>query len=148
MFKSYIILLVSLISVLPTVLHARAMVPDAPVMGFKLPRFGENTYKLWTLEGKEGNYVSSKQVDIVDMLLTTFSGDESVALETRIESPEASVWIEQSKATGSKFIVVQGKDFIIMGRNWEWDGSEKRVTINQDVRVTLMGDSLTNILGS
>lgn len=124
------------------------MVPDAPVMGFKLPRFGENTYKLWTLEGKEGNYVSSKQVDIVDMLLTTFSGDESVALETRIESPEASVWIEQSKATGSKFIVVQGKDFIIMGRNWEWDGSEKRVTINQDVRVTLMGDSLTNILGS
>ena len=64
---------------------------NAPVSEFSLPKFGENGFKAWDLSGKSGRYVSNERIDIEQLRLRLFSGDEAARVEVTIESPQAVV---------------------------------------------------------
>ena len=62
-----------------TVIHSRLvaeMIPNAPVENFRLPMFNEEGYRAWDLRGAKGTYVDGTHVDVVDMKMRVFSGDE------------------------------------------------------------------------
>ncbi len=115
-------------------LEAR-LVPDAPVLDFKLPMFGQNGYKTWELRGREGRYISEEQIDVLGMNLRLFSGDANLKVHTTIESPAATMLVNESRAEGKSEIKITGNQFQIEGENWRWEGDTRTVTVDKNVKV-------------
>lgn len=115
--------------------ESKSFVPDAPVIKFKLPMFNKEGFKVWDMQGDKGTYLSDEEVEVETMLLHIFSGDEETVVEATVESPQAMLLIKQDRAYGSEEIEVEGARYYLTGREWEWNGTHKRMTINKDVRV-------------
>ena len=109
---------------------------NAPVSEFSLPKFGENGFKAWDLSGKSGRYVSNERIDIEQLRLRLFSGDEAARVEVTIESPQAVVNPQQEQAGGKSFLYVHGPGYSVTGRDWFWDDRAKTLKIGRDVQVT------------
>jgi hypothetical protein len=121
------------------------MVPNAPVENFRLPMFNEEGYRSWDLRGAKGIYVDGTHVDVIDMKIRIFSGDESNDVLTEITSPSAAVLLTENKAIGQDTILISSKDYKITGQNWTWDGDNDSFTIEGEVVVTFfegIGDIL------
>lgn len=127
--------------------HAQKMVPDAPVLNFKLPMFGEDGYKTWDLQGEEGLYISPEELEVEKMTLRIFATGDPVEPQTLIESPHATIYPQRSEATGKQaiYITERGGTFAIFGRDWLWNGREHTITIRRDARVTFR-ESLGSII--
>ena len=117
------------------VLEAR-LAPDAPVLDFKLPMFGQNGYKIWELRGREGRYVNDERIDVVGMELRLFSGKADLKVHTTIESPAATMLVSQSQALGKSEIKITGNQFQIKGEDWKWTGGSRTITVDKNVRVS------------
>ena len=117
---------------------AQKMVPDAPVKNFKLPMFGEDGYKKWDIQGKEGKYISAEQLDVIAMILRLFASGDPIEPQTVIESPSATIYPKLSEAAGKEaiFITERGGNYSIYGRDWRWNGQKDTITIKRDARVT------------
>lgn len=111
------------------------MIPDAPIKNFRLPLFGDNGYKEWELRGLEGHYISEGEAQVDGLDLLVFSGDEEMALESRIRSPEAFIEFELSRASGQSSLFMTGPGFEIEGSDWIWEGKEKRLRVFRNARV-------------
>jgi lipopolysaccharide export system protein LptA len=120
--------------VLVVSLHAQ-MTPTAPVKDFRLPRFGDNGYTQWVLQGGQGIYDSAEQIRIKEMALRVYSGDERMALELTLDSPEAKLLLKENRADSESSIVIVGANFKISGVGWSWDGLTKEVEVKYDVLV-------------
>ncbi len=121
------------------------MVPDAPVINFRLPMFGDDGYRIWDLRGKQGLYVNENRVDVVDMHLLVYSKEVPNLVETEILSPRASMLIQENRAVGDQTITVLGDNFEVRGQRWSWDGDENRVVIDERVKVTFF-EELSGII--
>lgn len=121
------------------------IIPDAPVIDFKLPMFGENGYKIWELQGDEGRYVNAGRIDVINLKLRVYSGDESLALDTTIESPKAIMLVRRNRALSNDSIRMLGANYEIMGTDWIWEGSNRTLSVKKNVRVNF-NDTLTDIL--
>jgi len=131
-----------------TAVHSRLvaeMIPNAPVENFRLPMFNEEGYRSWDLRGAKGIYVDGTHVDVIDMKMRVFSGDEANDVLTEITSPTATVLLTENKAIGRNTILISSKDYNITGQNWTWDGDNDSFTIEGEVVVTFfegIGDIL------
>lgn len=121
------------------------IIPDAPVIDFKLPMFGESGYKIWDLQGDEGRYINAGRIDVINLKLRVYSGDESLALDTTIESPKAIMLVRRNRALSNASIRMFGSDYKIMGSDWIWEGSNRTLKVKKNVRVNFQ-DRLTDIL--
>lgn len=109
--------------------------PTAPVKDFRLPRFGDNGYTQWVLQGGQGIYDSAEQIRIKDMALRVYSGDERMALEMTLDSPEATLLLKENRADSESPIVIVGANFKISGVGWSWNGLNKEIEVKYDVLV-------------
>ena len=121
------------------------IIPDAPVIDFKLPMFGENGYKIWDLQGDEGRYINAGRIDVINLKLRVYSGDESLKLDTTIECPKAIMLIRRNRALSNASIRMLGSNYEIMGSDWIWEGSNRTLKVKKNVRVNFQ-DRLTDIL--
>jgi hypothetical protein len=115
------------------------MVPDAPIQHFRLPMFGENGYKKWELKGLKGHYHSEEEAIVEGLELVVFSGDADLWVENRIKSPRAVINLKESLAEGKSSLFVVGPGFEIQGRNWTWNGAERKIIVRESVRVSFAG---------
>ena len=111
------------------------MTPSAPVQNFRLPRFGENGYTQWVLQGGKGIYDSAEQIRIEEMALRVYSGDERMALEMTMDSPEATLLTTESRAVSDGPIEIVGANFKVSGVGWTWNGLTKEIEVKFDVVV-------------
>jgi lipopolysaccharide export system protein LptA len=111
------------------------MTPSAPVKNFRLPRFGENGYTQWVLQGGKGIYDSAEKIRIEDMALRVYSGDERMALEMTMDSPEATLLTKENRAVSDGPIKIVGANFKVSGVGWAWDGVTKEIEVKFDVVV-------------
>ena len=51
------------------------MTPNAPIQNFRLPRFADNGYTQWVLQGAQGIYDSEEQVRVEGMAMRVYTGD-------------------------------------------------------------------------
>ncbi|MGJ8654085.1 MAG: LptA/OstA family protein [Opitutaceae bacterium] len=131
------------------------MTPNAPVKDFRLPRFGDNGYTQWVLQGGKGIYDSPEQVRIEDMGLRVYTGDERMAVEMTMDSPEATVLVTEHRAVSESTIEIVGANFKISGVGWTWDGKTKEIEVlydtvvefTQDISGTLSGELATDTDG-
>lgn len=112
------------------------MTPNAPVKNFRLPRFGDNGYTEWVLQGAKGIYDSAEQVRVEMMAMRVYSGDERMALELSMDSPEATLRLKENRAYSKGAIEIVGANFKISGVGWEWSGETKEIVVKEDTVVT------------
>lgn len=111
------------------------MTPNAPVKDFRFPRFGENGYTQWVLQGERGIYDSDEQIRVEGMALRVYSGDERMALELSLDSPQATLHLKENSAYSESAIEIIGANFKISGTGWEWAGETKEIVVKEDTVV-------------
>lgn len=111
------------------------MTPDAPVKNFRFPRFGENGYTEWVLQGAKGIYDSEAQIRVDEMALRVYSGDERMAKELTLDSPQATIRLKENRAFSEESIEIMGANFTISGSGWEWVGDTKEIVVQADTVV-------------
>ncbi|MGZ0655568.1 LptA/OstA family protein [Coraliomargarita sp. W4R72] len=112
------------------------MTPNAPIKNFRLPRFGDNGYTQWVLQGAQGIYDSDEQVRVKGMAMRVYTGDERMAVELSMDSPEATLRLHENRAQSDSAIEIVGANFKISGIGWEWSGETKEIVVKQDTIVT------------
>jgi len=117
------------------------MRPDAPIMNFRFPVFGDDGYKIWELRGAEGRYISDEEGLILGLDLKTFTGGDAMELENRIRSPRAHIHFPTATAEGESTLYVTGANFEISGADWRWEGKKRHLVVKGGARVVL-NDSL------
>jgi lipopolysaccharide export system protein LptA len=111
------------------------MTPNAPVQDFRFPRFGENGYTEWVLQGEQGIYDSEEQIRVEGMALRVYSGDERMALELALDSPEATLRLQENRAFSEGAIEIVGANFEITGVGWQWSGETDEIIVKADTVV-------------
>lgn len=111
------------------------LVPDAPIVHFRLPMFGEDGWKTWELRGESGVYVNENRIDVEQMQLRLYRGGEDLFVETIIQSPLATLFPRDDLARGAGELVIDSATYQISGRDWTWNGVENRVDVRKDARV-------------
>ena len=112
--------------------------PTAPVKKFRLPTFNAEGFRTGFLTGEEALIVSAGQIDIKEMHLSTFSGDEAGTLETTLLAPVATVRVqerEQIRVEGKQSVRLVRPEVDATGQDWEYDHQNKRLLIRSDVHV-------------
>lgn len=111
------------------------MVPSDPVLDFRLPRFSDKGYSQWVLRGGKGIYDGPEQIRVEKMSLHVYSGDERMALEMTIDSPDAMFLLQENRAVSESPIEIVGSNFKVSGVGWAWDGTNKEIEVKSDVVV-------------
>ena len=109
--------------------------PHAPVRDFKLPRFAENGYTEWVLQGSSGQYVNPELIHISDMALRIYSADERMLRELALESDFAALQLQENTARSQAPIHIEGVNFNVAGTGWIWNGSAAEIEVLSDVLV-------------
>lgn len=109
--------------------------PSGEVLDFRLPRFSDNGYPQWILRGGKGIHDNSQQIRVEEMSLNVYSGDERDALEMTIDSPEATLLVEENRAVSNSTIKINGSNFKVSGESWNWDGDQKEIEVKSNVTV-------------
>lgn len=112
------------------------IVPDAPVENFRLPMFDDQGHRIWDLRGAEAHFISEDRIDVIGMNLRVFSGGEDERVRSRIQSPEATVFIDRNEARGDRSIEVTGDNYRATGKSWSWMREANRIVIDEEVEVT------------
>ena len=105
------------------------MTPNAPVKDFRLPRFGADGFTDWVLQGVRGLYDGVEQVRVEGMSMRVYSGDERMALELSMDSPKATLRIEENRAYSDNTIEITGGNFNISGVGWVWSGETGKLLL-------------------
>jgi hypothetical protein len=111
------------------------MTPNAPVQNFKLPRFGDEGFTQWVLQGERGIYDNAEQVRVDGMVLRIYSGDERMVQELSLNSPQATIRVQENRAFSEGPIQIDGAHFEISGTGWEWTGAPKEIRVAAAARV-------------
>jgi len=111
------------------------MTPNAPIKDFRLPRFAENGFTQWVLQGASGIYDNDEQVRVEGMAMRVYSGDERMALELSMDSPEATLRLHENRGYSEAPIKIVGANFTISGIGWEWSGDTKEIVVKQNTVV-------------
>lgn len=110
--------------------------PNAPIKNFRLPRFGDNGYTQWVLQGASGIFDREEQVRVEDMSMRVYSGNERMALELSMDSPQATLHLQENRAYSDESIEIVGANFKISGVSWEWSGESGEIVVKSHVIVT------------
>ncbi|MBI3886411.1 MAG: LPS export ABC transporter periplasmic protein LptC [Opitutae bacterium] len=113
---------------------------NAPIINFRLPTFTPDGHREWLVRGSEARFASQDQVDISELTLSIFRGDDTDKVETMILAPSARVLPGESVVTGEDTIRVINDDFEVTGVKWRYEHKQKRVTIAKNVRVTFRAE--------
>ena len=124
-------LTVSLIFCVTASLYSQ-MTPIAPIKNFRLPRFGDNGYTQWMLQGEQGIFERDEQVSVKQMAMRIYSGDERMALELSMDSAEGILSLQENRGYSESPITIVGANFKISGIGWEWSGDTKEIIVKQD----------------
>ncbi|KAJ8135952.1 hypothetical protein OY671_010835, partial [Metschnikowia pulcherrima] len=113
---------------------------NAPIINFRSPTFTPDGHREWLVRGSEARFASQDQVDINELTLSIFRGDDSDKVETMILAPSARVTPSESVVTGENTIRVINDDFEVTGISWRYEHKQKRVTVAKKVHVTFRAE--------
>ena len=113
---------------------------NAPIINFRLPTFTPDGHREWLVRGSEARFANQDQVDINELTLTIFRGDDTEKVETMILAPSARVMPSETVVTGENTIRVINDDFEVTGISWRYEHKQKRVTISKSAHVTFRAE--------
>lgn len=109
-----------------------------PAKNWVLPLFTDKEgYPVMTLRGSEAHAVGVNRIDITDLNIFAFSGDAIAHVDTILLSPAAQFFPDTKRASGDKSVRFIRDEMEVTGERWTFLQAEKRVLIDQNVRVVL-----------
>lgn len=105
-----------------------------PVQNFKLPTFTPEGYRSMLLRGSSAT-VAPGAINLTDMNLTLFSGDQASTVETVILSPVATASPDSGRVSGADTVRMIRDDLEITGTGWSYDHRQKKVSITRNARI-------------
>jgi lipopolysaccharide export system protein LptA len=65
------------------------------------------------------------------MAMRIYSGDERMALELSMDSPEGTLFLQENRGYSESPIEITGANFKISGTGWEWSGDTKQIIVKK-----------------
>ena len=125
-------------------LHAQAPAPaastpaftPAPAINWVLPIFTDKEgFRSMTLRGSEVR-PAGKSIAVTELHITIFSGQANAQVDTILMSAEAVFSPKENLARGDKSVRLIRDDIEVTGVGWRYDHTTKKVSLEQNVRVT------------
>ena len=124
---------------------AAPALPDSPAVNWVLPIFSDKEgHRLMKLQGTEVRPVDGR-VAITNLMITTFTGDASAAVDSILLSPRAVFSPKDHTARGEQTVRFIQDDVEVTGTRWAYEHAAKKVSLEGDVRVTFRA-RITDIL--
>lgn len=118
----------------------RAAAPaPTPVVAknWSLPLFTKEGYRTMTLRGTEARTISADRIDIVDLNVTTFTGDADAKVESILLCRElASFFPGEKLVRGTSNVRLVRDDIEVTGEEWTYDHNAKKVSLARHARIT------------
>jgi hypothetical protein len=124
---------------------ARRVSSPSPVVNFSLPIFNDEGYHSMLIRGAQASLRNPARIELTDMTLTVFSGDESRTPETILLSPLALVFPGEERVEGPGALRLVRPDLELTGADWSYDHGAKKILINRRSRI-VFPTSLTHLL--
>lgn len=113
-----------------------AVVAASPAVNWVLPIFTDKEgFRSMTLRGSEVRPVG-RSIAVTDLMITIFSGDASSQVDSMLLSPAAVFSPKENRAGGDKSVRFIRDDIEVTGLGWTYDHAAKKVSLQQEVRVT------------
>ena len=90
------------------------------VTQFRYPKFSENGFIEWVLEGNSGTY-SESNISIEALRLRIYSGDQSARSLSNITGDNCTFDSDTQVATSDDSISIKGSGFDLLGNQWTYD---------------------------
>lgn len=134
--RAFTFLLLAL-SPLTGLAQSSAVTANAPITNFKLPVLNDEGIRSSLLRGTEARYINASQIDLVGMQYMTFIEDGSNKIDTTLMAPTASVFIVNNKVKvqGEEGVRLVRDDLDVSGTHWTYDHAQKKITLDENVRV-------------
>lgn len=111
-----------------------------------LPLFTKEGHRSMTLRGTEARTISADRIDIIDLNITTFTGDATTKVDSILLCRElASFFPNEKLVRGDSSVRLVRDDIEVTGENWTYDHAAKKVSLGRNARVTFK-TSLPDIL--
>ena len=108
----------------------------APAVNWVLPIFTDKEgFRSMTLRGSEVRPVG-KSVAVTDLSITIFTGDAKAQVDSMLLSPAAVFSPKENRASGDKTVRFIRDDVEVTGLGWTYDHVTRKVSLQQNVRVT------------
>jgi hypothetical protein len=108
----------------------------APAVNWVLPIFTDKEgYRSMTLRGSEVR-ASGRSIAVTDLSITIFSGTAATEVDSMLLSPSAVFAPKENRASGEKSVRFIRDDIEVTGVGWTYDHLAKKVSLQQNVRVT------------
>lgn len=104
------------------------------VTQFRYPKFSENGFIEWVLEGNSGSY-SESNISIEALRLRIYSGDQSARSLSNITGDNCTFESNTQVATSDDSISIKGSGFDLSGNQWTYDLSKEIISLNSDALV-------------
>ena len=108
----------------------------APAVNWVLPIFSDKEgYRSMTLRGSEVRPLG-RSIAVTDLSITIFSGDARTTVDSMLLSPFAVFVPKENRASGDKSVRFIRDDIEVTGVGWTYEHTSKKVSLQQNVRVT------------
>lgn len=127
---------------------APAIAADKPVVAknWGLPLFTKEGHRSMTLRGTEARTLSADRIDIIDLNITTFTGDAAAKVDSILLCRELATFFPNEKLVrGDSSVRLVRDDIEVTGEQWTYDHAAKKVSLGRNARVTFK-TSLPDIL--
>ena len=112
------------------------VVAGAPAVNWVLPIFTDKEgFRSMTLRGSEVRPVG-RTISVTDLSITIFTGDATSQVDSMLLSPAAVFSPKENRAGGDKAVRFIRDDIEVTGVGWTYDHAARKVTLQQNVRVT------------
>jgi hypothetical protein len=109
---------------------------SSPAVNWVLPLFTDKEgFRSMTLRGSEVRPIG-RSIAVTDLSITIFSGDAATTVDSMLLSPSAVFLPKENLARGDKSVRFIRDDIEVTGVGWTYDHAAKKVSLQQNVRVT------------
>ena len=113
------------------------ILPDAPIEGVTLPMFSDEGYKLWNLQGSSVAYNEDGGVEVKELDLEIYQGQEGQEVDMHIVGAQALYESEDRTVAGEGGVFVDGDFYDIEGDNWKYSQDDRIVQVSSNVKVVI-----------
>lgn len=108
----------------------------APAYNWVLPLFADKDgHRTMTLRGTEVR-PAGKDIAVTNLSITVFTGDAKAQVDSILLSPLAVFQTKEQRARGDRSVRFIQDDIEVTGQRWTYDHAAKKVSLQENVRVT------------
>jgi hypothetical protein len=113
------------------------ILPDAPIEGVRVTMFSEEGFRLWNLKGGSATYGDNGIVEMTDMDLQIYQGEQGKDIDMHIVGAEAVYQSADRAVSGEGGVFVDGEFYEIEGENWNYSQDDRVVQVEKNVKVVI-----------